>query len=305
MEEKIKELEAQVEAQKAISQNLTNLLNGLTTTAYQMSDGVASLLNEDGEVKEDALAVLLDKDRQRVEALKVDTKSIFDDAHKKATKEVLSKFENDLKQYFSLASENKGIDLVKEIVANHSKPADGVDVSKSLEYIEMVERKDKEKDDAVQEVLNKWDAYKMEIEEEKTYSKVAESALSILDGLNPILSSDAKKASNQKSIFVDLVKRAGKYRVAEQGVDILDAEGNILQNEHGHRVKFDEHVRQIASNYFDFYESKAKEQPTIPAVSTSTFSISSEEDFRVKVQNAKTPEERKSLHEAYQKFKSK
>lgn len=268
-----------------------------------MSDGVASLINEDGEVKADALSVLLSKDKEKVETLKGDKKSSFDDGYKKATSEILSKRDKELKEAYGLSSDSKGIDLVKEIIASNTKSVEGGDVTKSREYIEMVEQKDKESLEALQELQSKWDAEKLEIERERTFSEVGNKALSILEELNPILSADAVKAGNQRKLFIDLVKSASNYRVSDLGIEVLDNEGNIKQTEHGHRVKFTDHVISVANGIFDFHVSKPKGQPNIPEQGGSIYTISSEADFIQKMKEAKTPEDRRALSEAYEKLK--
>lgn len=285
------------------------VLNGLLSTAYQMDEsGVASLLKEDGsEFKDDALQLLLSKDAERIQSLKPDTKKFFDDGYKKAQSETLSKFEREIADSFGLKSENKGIELIKDLVSQFSKDS-GIDedkIKKSKVYLDAIENLRKESEEMVKQKSLELDNFKSQVETERAFEKVSSEALAIFENLKPILPEDAAKAANLKRIFVEELKNF-KYELRDNAVIILDKDGNgDALDGHGNRIKFDSLVRQTAEKYFEFYQSDPKTGAPFKKDNkqTTTYKINSEADY-IKLRNeAKTSEERAALLDAFNEWK--
>ena len=116
---------------------MKTIITGLLSKAYNFDNGKIAELFKDGETElsedqqKEILQKLLDEDAKRVEAIKksVDTKPAFQDGFKKAQGEILTKFEKDLKEKFSLESDKMGLELVEELVSKKSEGGQGGDVT--------------------------------------------------------------------------------------------------------------------------------------------------------------------------------
>jgi hypothetical protein len=244
------------------------ILDVLLSTVYKIGGDheIAEALNSDEEnLDEKAISkMILDLDKSRVKDIR--TKS-HDDGHKKATAEALSKLEKDLKESFELGEDVedlKGIDLVKHIIEKSGTKSEKEltldQIKRSPEYIRLQDSLKKQIDD-----LNKsWEAKLNEkessIKKEKVMEKVSGKAMEILDSLNPILSTDPAKAAKQKQILVNELK--GLEFEDQDGTIVVLKDGKVLEDEHGHRVQFENLVKTTASQYFDF--KAAKEERSSP-----------------------------------------
>lgn len=242
------------------------VLTGLLSTAYQMDEsGVASLYNEDGSLKDDALDNLKKVDAERIQKLKPDTKKFFDDGYKKATSESLTKYEQSIQEAFKIKSDKKGVELISEIISAQAK-ANGTDlnedaIKKHPLYISTVDRLSKEKEDAIKAEAEKLTQFKTEIEKEKTFNSVAEKAMGIFTGLKPILSQDAGKAKNQLADFVDKLKSYEYQYDSENDLIVVLKDGKVLEDKHGHRIPFEKVVKETAEKYYDFHVTDPKNSP--------------------------------------------
>jgi hypothetical protein len=223
----------------------------LSKTLNLDKDGVAALFDADGKLKADATDQLLKKDKERVAKLTTDK---FNEGHQKATKEARSAFEQQLKEKFSISSEKVGVELVEEIVAAKTPKGGELneeEVKKSKAYLDLKESIPAQIKEAVKAKETEYNAYKSQVERKEVLGAVKSKALTILDGLKPILSSDANKAQKQKEFYLREIE-AGNYRLDGERIILLDAEGKDKQDEHGNRVDFEGFAKGIASTYYDF-----------------------------------------------------
>lgn len=242
------------------------LVTGLLSAAYQMDEtGVASLYNEDGSLKDDALDNLKRVDAERIQKLKPDTKKFFDDGYKKATSESLTKYEQSIQEAFKIKSDKKGIELISEIISAQAK-ANGTElnedaIKKHPHFISTVDRLSKEKEEAIKTEAEKLTQFKTEIEKEKTFNSVAEKAMGIFTGLKPILSQDAGKSKNQLADFVHKLKSFEYQYDSENDLIVVLKDGKVLEDKHGHRIPFEKVVKETAEKYYDFHVTDPKNSP--------------------------------------------
>lgn len=215
--------------------------------------GVASLYNEDGTVKEDALTILLNKDAERVKSLKPNTDKIATEQYSRGRKEAMEKFEKEFKEQTGFESEKQGIELVLDYASSKAKPGEVSDeaVKKHPVYIAAVDKLKKEKQLEIQQVKDEFDKFKKGISEKETFGKVAAKADEIFNALKPILSKDPVKAKNQKEDFIAKLK-GYQYEVQEGNRIVISQDGKALEDEHGHAIQFEELVKQTAEKYYDF-----------------------------------------------------
>lgn len=250
--------------------DLKNKLAEVLETAYQVpKDDIAALLPEKEEEfkADDFKSKFLDLDKDRIQAINQKGKDKFEQGYKKATGEILSNFEKEIKQEFNIDDDDlQGLDLVKKTVELSAK-TQKADVSKLTEdelkvhpaVIKILNEKDKNFKEQEKKLKEDFDTKLDAFNKKERFNKVSKKALSILDGMNPILSTDPTRAANQKSI---LLKELEKYDYQEENDDFTPlVEGKRLENEHGHGINFEQMVKSEASKYFDFKKADDRDTP--------------------------------------------
>ena len=243
---------------------MKTIITGLLSKAYNFDNGKIAELFKDGETElsedqqKEILQKLLDEDAKRVEAIKksVDTKPAFQDGFKKAQGEILTKFEKDLKEKFSLESDKMGLELVEELVSKKSEGGQGGDVtedaikrSKVFQDMESnLKKQIKQTETDFQNKINEiQDGYKAE----QTFSNVSQKALQIFNGLNPILPQNKTVADNQVKFFVNTLKDF-KFDVQDERIVVMDKDGKVIEDGHGNSRSFEDIVKETASGLFEF-----------------------------------------------------
>lgn len=199
------------------------------------------------KVKSDALTFLTGKDAARITAITDVSNKKFQDGYQKAKKEERSVFEQEIKDQYGIQSDAIGLDLINHIVAEKSKAGEITDdiILKHPSFIKKERELIKAKEDAVAEILTK---QKMERNSEIFTSK----ALDELEKLNPVLAQDANIAKNQKELF-KMVLANENYDVAEDGtIILLNPDKSRRNDQHGHPIEFKDHVKSLASKYYQF-----------------------------------------------------
>lgn len=244
--------------------NEKEFITGFLSKTLNMDESaVASLYNEDGTIKDDALTNVLDLDVKRIDGKKVDTKKFFDDGYKKASSEVLTKRDGELKEKFGIKSDKIGSELISEIISMQVKNS-GADlnedaVKKHPAYISAIDKLTKEKEDAVKAETEKLTKYQSEQTKKETFSSVSKKALDIFNNLKPILSKDSAKAQNQMD---DFVNKLNSYEYDLQGDKIIVLkDGKVLEDSHGNRVPFEKVVKENAERYYDFHQADPRSAP--------------------------------------------
>jgi len=239
-------------------------VKALNITDEQFAEIVYS--DDKGTIKETALQELLNRDAERVTKLKSANKDeltqMHDKGYKKAQAESISKFEGSLKEQFGVAeSTSQGIDLVKEIIAKISKDTNLDDEKVKLHplYVQLEKKLGSEYVAKAEydKVIGEFDGYKSNIEKEKVLSVVVSDALKEFESLNPVLSTDAKRAYNQKVDFLNKMK-AFEYEVQSDGNHIIKVDGKRYENAQGHPIPFRDFVKQQTELYFDLNVQGAK-----------------------------------------------
>jgi len=283
---------------------LKEVFNAFVSKTLNMDeDGVASLFNEDGSaLKDEALQQLLEKDASRIAGIKPDTKKFFDDGYKKAQSETLSNFEKMVSEKYGIKSEKKGIELIDDLVGQF-KDQTGTDeekVKKSKYFLDFMEAANREKEELKTNLTTEFENFKKQVERDKHFSEVSNQALVIFENLKPILPEDAEKANNLKKVFINELT-GFSYEVREGSIVILDKDGNDATDSHGHRIKFDSLVKSTAEKYFDFYKSDDKASAVNKQNNSKSpvYKINSEADYIRLRAEAKTPEEKSAVLDAY------
>ena len=243
---------------------MKTIITGLLLKAYNFDNGKIAELFKDGETElseeqqKEILQKLLDEDAKRVEAIKksVDTKPAFQDGFKKAQGEILTKFEKDLKEKFSLESDKMGLELVEELVSKKSEGGQGSDVTEdAIKRSKVFQDMESNLKKQVTTVKTEYETKINEIQDgykaEKTFSNVSQKALQIFNGLNPILPQNKTVADNQVKFFVNTLKDF-KFDVQDERIVVMDKDGKVLEDGHGNSRSFEDIVKETASGLFEF-----------------------------------------------------
>lgn len=245
---------------------LKEVFTGLLSTAYQMDEtGVASLYNEDGSLKDDALQTILSKDSERVTALKGDSKKIAEDQYSRGKREQATALENDLKSVFGIKdSDKKGKELIEAardlIIANSGKVSDEL-VKKHPLFLSLEQRVTADVEKVKSEYEGKLTSIKSEYERERTLSEIVDAANVIRENLKPVLPTDAAKSKKQIGFFEAEVK-ALNYEIQNvNGIKrylLLDKENKRIEDSHGNPVLFDAKIKEIAESIWDLQAAEKR-----------------------------------------------
>lgn len=245
--------------------DLSKIITGLLSKAYKLDDGkIAELLKEGENITEDdVLSALLELDQTRVTALKKasDTTGKFQEGYAKAKKEERTLFERELKEKYGIESDATGLDLVDTIITEKapeagkgkSKEITEDDVKKHPAYQSLESKARKDLQTKEQEWQAKVDQIQSDYKKNETFGTIKAKALSLLDGLNPILPSSPEVASNQKGWFVSALEG---YEFELQGDrTVVMKDGKVVEDPHGNSLGFDELVKTTASKFFEFQKN--------------------------------------------------
>lgn len=246
-----------------------DVLIGLLSTSYKLDEqGVASLKEEDGSWKDEAIDLLTQKDAERVATLRGDIDRVKTERYSQGKREALEALEKELRDEFGVkATDARGKDLIKAIIAAKVQGATTLteeQVKTHPLYLKIEEEYGKvpktieEREKAIEEKLRaEWKA-------ERDLSHVLDRARSVFKGMNPILSKDETKAAAQMTLLDNFLK-AHKYNltVDKDGqvsdIVVLKADGSgRLEDAHGHPVKFEALVKEGASKFYDFSEDEGR-----------------------------------------------
>lgn len=302
----------------------TELLTAYLAKTLNVAESELSQLvqndSDEGGIKEDALQNLLKLDEGRVAKLKgttdpVKLKEINDNFYKKGIKEGLEGFEKQVKEKFAFETELKGVELLTALVdANKGtgKPEQLTDddVKRHKLYQDLMQ----DSKSKVAEVEEKWkgelEAVKSNYQREAVFSKVKDKAMSLVTARKPILPKDAVKAQNQLNLVLDKLN-SNKFDIQGDRFLVMDADGKVLEDNHGHTVNFNDYVHSIADNFLEFEEAQQRSSTGAGAAGSGTgpdgkgakkwngATPKTEDEYMEAIKGAKTPEERKAITTAY------
>jgi len=268
--------------------------------------------SEEGELtlKDNALDVLLDKDKDRVSKLKVLPKEektkMFDDAYKKAKTEVTSKLEKRFREKYGVEDKELKLDaLIAKIVADSSEIKLDEDAVKSHPlYLQL----EKEKNDAVVAIKSEFETKLNDIEANQKRDKILSEVKSIVrtkvQDMNPILPKTKEVAETRMADFLSKFEAFDYEKVGEDFVLLKD--GKRVEDEHGNAVLLSNYLPTVAKSNFEFQVQKPKGAPgsgTPPNVDIVELP-KSDEEFYEKVLELATQEERDAYTQAYEATKS-
>lgn len=279
------------------------LMEFLSKTLNLDEAGVTSLFNEDGSPKEDSLLKFLELDKARVAKLQ---QGKLDEGYKKAQKEVMSNLEKTLKTKFSIESDKTGVELVESIIEQKTPAGDALSeeqVKKHKAYLDLNESVTKKVAEAVKAKETEFNDYKSKVERGQALSVVKSKAQTLFESLNPILSSDPGKAAKQKELFLREFEQEN-YRIENDRIILLNADGSDKTDAHGHRVDFEKEVKAKAEAMYDFKAVDPKGSPGGAAGGAGgqkkTYQFKDEADFTQQYTQATDIKEKIAIAQSYE-----
>jgi len=255
------------------------LLSFLAKTLGKKESELAPTLFEKGEddkltetVREDALSDLLKLDAERVKSVResVDRKEIFDEAYAKARKEEAGKLERKLAKEFGVdkpSDDASLVDYARAIIEAKTEGTKEFD-PKSEEAVKahpVYIALEKSRASAIDEVRSEYETKISDIEsgyaKSRTLDEVKSKAVSVFDSLNPILSKDASKASNQKALFAERFEGYEYTKLDDGSYAVMNSEGKRIEDAHGNAKTLETLVRETAESLYDFAENSDRSSP--------------------------------------------
>lgn len=245
------------------------VLTGLLSTSYKLDEtGVASLKEEDGSFKDDALDNLTKMDVERVANLRNDGEKVRAETYSRGKREALEGLERELRDEFGIkATDKKGKDLIKAIVAERTKGGDTLTeetVKAHPLYLKLEEHANALPKTFEEQLKAREAEVRAEFKAERDFDRVRASAMKVFKGMNPILPKNEDVANAQLTLL-DQALKGLKYQLVEENGEIVDivpmkADGSgRLEDAHGHPVKFEALIKATGAKYFEFAEGDQRE----------------------------------------------
>lgn len=252
---------------------------------------------DDGEsLREDAFDQLIGLDTSRISRIKRSTNTeLFDNGHKKGTKEAMDKWERDFKDSTGFSSDKTGLELILEW-GESLKTGITEDKLKTHPTFLQAEKSWRDKYDRdLSQVRGEFDAFKATVDKEKKFSSIKSKGEEIFMGLNPVLSEDPVKAKRQVNNFLDSLKNFDYLE--QEGELIITSDGQRMEDEYHNPIAFPEFVRRNAELLFDFRQQNPRDNAQNRTLHTQA--MKSEEDYNARISSAQTPEERIKIQDEY------
>jgi len=283
-------------------------------------EGAAELLltkSEDGTVNvetaeplEDALAILINKDKERVSSLRVDKTAIFDDAFAKAKTKVLSQAEKNLiKEYSVEGADNMKLpEIVAAIVEKHGKGTKKTEISEAdIKKHPLFLKLEQDSAAALATQKEAFETQIQGIEAQKAEETLLQEVLSLvsthLDDYNPVLPKDTARAGKQRKDFIDSFKGRKYQKVNGSGFILLNEEGTERADDgHGNPVYLKDFAYSQAAATFDQKAQSGKGNGGNEGVAGGGGAAKvyeTEDEYNLAMLNANSAEERSQINESW------
>jgi hypothetical protein len=280
-------------------------------TVLGMTDDEAQSLytkTDDGTLKlaDNISDILAAKDAERINRIESGYKQkmtdLHDKAYQKAQKEVLSRFEKEVKTRYGYDTDKMGIELIEDIVSQASSGSkEGIkDIKTHPDYLKLERQLQTEyvPKAKLDEVSAQFESFKTHVEKSSVVNKVKEDARKVFRSLNPILSKDPKRAANQEAEFLAKLE-SFEYQVQDDGNHVILKDGGRLENEHKNPVLFSDFIRSKASELYDFAEQSTKGNSGVDGTgSGTTIAFKDYSDFKAAYAKAPDAETRTKMYDA-------
>lgn len=242
--------------------NEKTLLLGLLKKSFKKSDEeVAELLYEKSDdgtetLKGEALNSVIDLFEKKISGIKekfeIDENRLKEEGRKSAMKNLLSQFENEVKEKYSIDSEKEGLELIDDIIDKFkgSSELDPDKIKLSQVYRDREKELMKQIKDQKKEFETSLENFKVE-QSKKEVWKVAEKYISKkLAELNPAFPKNPKAAENLRNLFINSFAEF-EFQMNGDETPLPMKEGKRVEDKLGNEVPFDSLIADRINEYFD------------------------------------------------------
>ena len=229
----------------------------LATKQFNLTeDEATALLIEGEELKDNAVDLLLEADKARIQKLKDERTTRYNEGYQTAEKKFKTLAEAEFKELtgykgtegnfkdmFQLwyADEKKKLGTKKEVTED--------DIKRHPAYIALESERIPKTD--YETLKNEYDQFKTNQEKNKVMGMVSGKAWDLVAAKEPILEKNEIVAANRRRDFLAKVCEYD-YQPQENGDPIVIKDGKRLEDEHGNPVSFKAFISHLSDQYFEF-----------------------------------------------------
>jgi len=234
----------------------------------KMPDAVASLLNEDGTFKDDAVKSVLTFDASRIKALKEADGKTFDNGYKKAQSEIAKRKDKQIRELHGIEEPLEGDELIEAVKAKQAedRPTGTKLSDEEVKAHPVFRAREKELLKLNSETNAKHAAEIEKIAKEgtrkETLSKVLDRAAALAKDAALLPADEAKARAQLKRLVLDPLNDY-EYSIGDDGeITVMDKEGKRLEDAHRNPVTFEYFVLKTADeNGLTFKTAEEKKAP--------------------------------------------
>lgn len=234
---------------------------------------LASFVKEDGTVNTEAITD--DKLKEVREAFAAKVKTVgedavskaqltFDNGYKKAQGEVLDKYEDQLRAEVGIEEKVRGKQLSELLKAKLQAPKtedlDKNAIEKNKFHLDEIERVTREYQAKLKAENEKYANFEAQVNEEKTFDKVWQAALPIIEESNPAFNTDSESVKAfQWNAIKEGIRNDRRFEVQGDRIVVLDKDGKVMKNEVGNPIDFKSLVIETVSTRVGTLKSERRE----------------------------------------------
>lgn len=235
----------------------------ILTKIYNKTESeILSQVFKDGEIDPE---IVLTEITKRIEKNKNEREKIFDDGYGKGKAESLKIFENLIKEKYGMQSDLKGLDLIDNIISEKiNSPIEEDEIKISKPYLAL---EDKIKTGYVlkteyDNIKTEYDNYKINNKKNQIFDSIKNRIWDKLKEWNVAFPSDPIRAKTYEDAFLDDLKKFD-YEIPEGSTEpIIIKNGKRLEDALGNTTKFEEHIKNMASKWYEFNQQSQRDSPS-------------------------------------------
>jgi hypothetical protein len=228
----------------------------LATKQFNLTeDEATAMLIENDELKENAVDLLLEKDKERVARLKDERTTRYNEGYQTAEKKFKTIAESEFKELTGYkGNEGNFKEMFQIWLTEEKKKTAGKkeitedDIKKHPLYIDL-ETKTISKSE-YEKLQQDFDQFKTTQQKERVMGVVTDAAWAVVSAKNPILSDNPQVADNRRRDF--LAKFNGYDYDLQDGKIIVLKDGKRLEDDRANLKPFESFVLELAMLNFDF-----------------------------------------------------
>lgn len=239
-------------------------LTAVLTTFYKQSKEQVAEILKDGATPAEILSSIEALDKVRVKTITTTAETNkYQEGYKKAKGEERTAVETEVKAHYGIESDLKGTELFDYIAAEKAKESGATTedaIKKTPTYQALESKYKKEVSETKKTYEDKIKEMESGYKNELSFNEVGANSLSMLNGLSAVIPKTAAVAETQRKNFLNELKNGYSYE-RNGNTFLVSKDGKLLQDEHGHTLSYEDHVKTVAANHFEFAANNGGENP--------------------------------------------